>query len=147
MVKTGDKDAERLLEANPYLTFDIDELKMTPLHWAARAGHAELVNILTKKYRANTLAKDEYDRTPLHLAVVRKNIECAIRIFIEGGKLTSLNNAKESVRNVAPDVYTKYLLEKLEEVRFIVRAKGIKDAKKYRKELEDSIRNGESLYF
>jgi len=67
---------------------------MTPLHWAARSGHAEIVNILTKKYRANTLAKDEYGRTPLHLAVSKKNIECAIRIFIEGGKLTSLNNAK-----------------------------------------------------
>ena len=56
-----------------------------------------------------------------------------IRIFIEGGKLTSLNNAKESVRDVAPDVYTKFLLEKLEEIKFVVKAKGFKDFNVYKK--------------
>lgn len=67
---------------------------MTALHWAARAGYAELVNILTTKFRANPLAKDIYGRTPLHLAVSKKHSECIIRIFIEGGKFSSLNNAK-----------------------------------------------------
>ena len=67
---------------------------MTALHWAARSGYAEIVNILTTKYRANTLAKDQYGRTPLHFAVAKQHAECIIRIFIEGGKFTSLNNAK-----------------------------------------------------
>jgi hypothetical protein len=67
------------------------------------------------------------------LAVSKKHIECVIRIFIEGGKLTSLNNAKESVRDVAPDVYTKFLLEKLEEIKFVVKAKGFKDFNVYKK--------------
>jgi len=86
---------------------------MTALHWAARSGYAEIVNKLTTKYRANTIAKDIYGRTPLHLAVTNKHAECVIRIFIEGGKLISINNAKQSVKSVAPDVYTKFLLEKL----------------------------------
>jgi hypothetical protein len=60
------------------------------------------------------MAKDSYGRTPLHLAVAKKNIECIIRIFIEGGKLAALDNERRSVRSVAPDVYTKFLLEKLE---------------------------------
>ena len=85
-------------------------MKMTALHWAARSGFSELVNQLTTKFQSNALAKDRYGRTPLHLAVSKKHIECVIRIFIEGGKLASLNNAKESVRDVAPDVYTKFLL-------------------------------------
>jgi ankyrin repeat protein len=117
------------------LAFDIDDLKMTALHWAARAGNGEHVNVLTTKYRANTLAKDSYGRTPLHLAVAKKNIECIIRIFIEGGKFTSLNEAKQSVKSVAPDVYTKFLIEKLEEIRFVIRGKGIKNEKVFKQEL------------
>jgi ankyrin repeat protein len=55
------------------LAFDVDDLKMTALHWAARAGYAELVNLLTIKYRSNPLAKDIYGRTALHLAVAKKH--------------------------------------------------------------------------
>lgn len=36
MIKFGDKDVEKLLEHNPYLAFDIDEFRMTALHWTAR---------------------------------------------------------------------------------------------------------------
>lgn len=76
-----------------------------------------------------------YGRTALHLAVSKKNIACIIRIFVEGGQLAALDNEKKSVRSVAPDSYTKYLLEKLEEVKFIIRAKGIRGMKMYRQEL------------
>ena len=87
MIKNGDKDAERLLEANPYLAFDIDDFKMTALHWTAREGHAYLTKVLLQRFRSNTGAKDIYGRTPLHLAVAKKQIPCIIRIFIEGGHL------------------------------------------------------------
>ena len=99
-----------MLDANPYLAFDIDDLKMTGLHWAAREGHAYLTKILLQKFRANALSKDMYGRSPLHLAVSRKKIPCIIRIFIEGGQLSALDNEKRSVRQVAPDSYTKFLL-------------------------------------
>ena len=68
----------------------------------------------------------------MHLAAMNKKPECIIRIFIEGGQLNSMNNEKKSVRMVAEDSYTKYLLEKLEECRFLIKTKGIKDIKKYR---------------
>ena len=41
--------------------------------------------------------------------------------------MNSLDNRKRSVRAVAPDSYIKYLLEKLEEIRFTVKAKKITD--------------------
>lgn len=99
---------------------------MTGLHWAAREGHPYVCKILLQKYRANVLAKDCYGRTPLHLAVMNRNYECIIRIFIEGGTLGIMNKDKKSVRMVAPDPYTKYLLEKLEEIKFIIKSKGLK---------------------
>ena len=105
---------------------------MTALHWTAREGHAYLTKILLQKFRANTAAKDMYGRSPLHLAVAKKHIPCIIRIFIEGGLLSSVDNEKRTVKAVAPDAYTKYLLEKLEEVKFIIRARGLKDVNVYR---------------
>ena len=150
MVRAGDREVETLLEKNPELAFDVDEQQMTGLHWAAREGHVFICRILLQKYRANALSKDIYGRTPLHLAVENKNIECIIRVFIEGGQMNALNNKKQTVRAVAPDSYTKYLLEKLEEIRFVVKAKKITDRQQEREELETSIRNTldeSSLYF
>lgn len=140
LVKAGEKDAERLLEANPYLAFDVDEFKMTALHWTAREGHAYLTKALLQKFRANTAAKDMYGRTALHLAVAKKQIPCIIRIFVEGGLLSCMDNEKRTVKSVAPDAYTKYLLEKLEEVKFIIRARGLKEVSVYREELEKHVK-------
>jgi len=83
---------------------------MTALHWTAREGHAYLTKSLLQRFRANTGAKDIYGRTPLHLAVAKKQIPCVIRIFVEGGQLNSVDGEKRTVRQVAPDAYTKYLL-------------------------------------
>lgn len=92
MCRSGDRSVEDLLINNPELAFDVDDQQMTGLHWAAREGHASICRILTQKYRANVHAKDCYGRTPLHLAVENKNIECIIRIFIEGGQFNVMNN-------------------------------------------------------
>ena len=54
-----------------------------------------------------------YGRTPLHLAVAKKQVSCIVRIFVEGGQLNVLDHEKRTVKAVAPDIYTKYLLEKL----------------------------------
>ena len=140
LAKTGNKDIERLLESNMQLAFDVDEQQMTGLHWAAREGHPYTCKILLQKYRANVGARDIYGRTPLHLAVMNKNSECIIRIFIEGGQLGAMNKDKKSVRMVAPDSYTKYLLEKLEEIKFVIKTKTMKKSEE-RELLEESIRN------
>jgi len=46
----------------------------------------------------------------LHLAVAKKQKSCIIRLFIEGGYLNILDNEKRTVKAVAPDSNTKYLL-------------------------------------
>jgi ankyrin repeat protein len=123
---------------------------MTALHWTAREGHTYLTKVLLQKFRSNAGAKDIYGRTALHLAVAKRQIPCIIRIFVEGGQLNSLDNEKRNVRSIAPDAYTKYLLEKLEEVKFIIRAKGLRDVNLYRQELEKHVKyilDESSLYF
>ena len=74
MARSGDREIESLLDKNPELAFDVDDQLMTGLHWAAREGHVYICRILLQKYRANVISKDEYGRTPLHLAVENKNI-------------------------------------------------------------------------
>jgi ankyrin repeat protein len=95
------------------LAFDVDEEQMTGLHWGAREGNATICRILLQKYRANCHSKDCYGRTPLHLAVENKHVECIVRIFIEGGHLNALNKDHKTVRMVANNAYIKYLVEKL----------------------------------
>lgn len=43
-----------------------------------------------------------------------------------------LNKDHKTVRQVANDAYIKYLIEKLEEINFIIKTKGIKDSKERR---------------
>lgn len=114
---------------------------MTGLHWAAREGHANLCRLLTQRYHSNCHAKDCYGRTPLHLAVENKNIECIIRIFIEGGQLSSINKGGKTVRNVAKDAYVKYLIEKLEEIKFVIRTKKYENPQDRKNDLEQAIRS------
>lgn len=103
---------------------------MTGLHWAAREGHTSLCRLLIQKYRSNCHAKDCYGRTPLHLAVENKKVECIIRIFIEGGQLNAINKQHKTVRMVANDAYIKYLLEKLEEIKFVIKSSNYNDREK-----------------
>jgi ankyrin repeat protein len=57
--------------------------KLTPLHYAAWAGDAELVRVLLAG-KADRGAKDEQDRTPLTLAKQQKH--SAVVKLLEGGE-------------------------------------------------------------
>ncbi len=84
-----------------------------------------MVKTLLQIYNANPNCKDIFGRTPMHLAVNKNKMECAIRIFIEGGKLNMFTKEQKSVKDMATNQYTRFLLEKLDEIRFLVRNKGI----------------------
>lgn len=70
--------------------------------------------MLVDKYHSNFDAKDIYGRTPLYLAVVNQRIECIYRLVISGAKLNIMDYKKQFIKDVAPNVYVKYVIEKLE---------------------------------
>ncbi len=68
------------------------------------------MKILTQKYNVNVNVKDKFGRTPLHHAVLNKRLACIYRLFIEGAKLNAESDNRKSVKDIAPDMYTKYVL-------------------------------------
>ena len=62
------------LLANGALIEELDETGCTPLYYAVRHGHVEIVK-LSLDHRANVNAKDYGDRTPLHEATAHGHTE------------------------------------------------------------------------
>ena len=58
---------ESLIESNPDLVFSRDADGNTPLHWAAKSGHAEVAELLLTS-RASVDATAKNGQTPLHMA-------------------------------------------------------------------------------
>ncbi len=58
-----------------------------------------------------------FGRTPLYLAVANQRLECIYRLVISGAKMNVMDYSKKFIREVAPNVYIRYILEKLEEVQ------------------------------
>lgn len=68
--------AARLLRANPYLVASREDYKLTPLHRAAAAGHADLAAFLLGNSAAVD-AKDYGGGTPLHWAAGHGHADAA----------------------------------------------------------------------
>ena len=60
-----------------------DEDRWTPLHYAARGGHDEIVELLTQK-GANVMASDNDQQTPLHVAARWGHSDVCVTLIDEG---------------------------------------------------------------
>eukprot|EP01119_Soliformovum_irregulare_P003382 TRINITY_DN1385_c0_g1_i1.p2 TRINITY_DN1385_c0_g1~~TRINITY_DN1385_c0_g1_i1.p2 ORF type:complete len:711 (-),score=125.71 TRINITY_DN1385_c0_g1_i1:2148-4085(-) len=59
----------------------------TPLHWAAIAGHVDVVSILGTEGGASTLIADETQMIPLHLAVLGNHVNVVKELLLRGNAL------------------------------------------------------------
>ena len=86
--KTGDIDTVNTLIKIRADVNEIDDLEATPLIWAARKGHAEVVQVLIDA-GANVNASDPFGRivgeTPLMWAIRNQHIEIAQNLVAKGG--------------------------------------------------------------
>ena len=60
----------------------LDDLKLTPLHYAAMKGHFDIVKFLTLVKHCDTMCRDCDQNIPLHLAALSGNIKI-VKFFIE----------------------------------------------------------------
>jgi ankyrin repeat protein len=99
--KKGDQDAVKaLIEQNPALINDRDETGRTPLHWAARGVHFQVVKLLLEK-GADVNAKDKNLTTAIHELATRNHAEGIQLLLARGadidardyGARTALHNA------------------------------------------------------
>jgi len=82
--KSGDlAKVQALIEKTPELALVKDETGRTPLHWACRGVHIEVLKYLVGR-GADVNARDDDGITPLHSVASRGHLE-AVRILIEKG--------------------------------------------------------------
>jgi ankyrin repeat protein len=75
-----------LLEKNPQLLDARDETGRTPLHWACRGVHIEVVGFLVEG-GADVNAQDDSAVTPLHSVASRGHVEAATVLIGKGARL------------------------------------------------------------
>jgi cytohesin len=75
--------ALRLLAADPYLVKSREEYKLTPLHRAAAAGHADVVRALLDR-SAQVDARDYGGGTALHAAAAGGHVDAAAALLDRG---------------------------------------------------------------
>jgi len=68
-----------------------DQLGNTPLHYAASANHANVVEILISNPKININAQNSYKDTPLHKAAVRGAIG-SIKLLVSAGANLEIKN-------------------------------------------------------
>ena len=71
------------LEKDEHYLIQFDYFKQTPLHWAAKLGHYEILKILLKHTKMVNLYDKEY-RTPLFLAALNNQKRC-VELLLENG--------------------------------------------------------------
>jgi len=79
---------QALLKQNPAFVDARDEFDRTPLHWAVRGVHFELMRLLIEK-GADVNAKDNARITPLHSVASRGHEQAAELLIVKGADLTA----------------------------------------------------------
>ena len=81
----------------------VDGWERTPLHWAARIGHRDVVQLLLEKH-AEIEARDTDERTPLLLAVERRQIKVAQLLLEKKAQIDTTDKYRKTPISCAIDV-------------------------------------------
>ncbi len=87
--------AARLLEKSPELVGVFDSLGQTPLYWAARQGHADVVELLLAKGADPSAAMSCKD-TPLHAAAEMGHRDVAEMLLEHGAQVNATSSGDDT---------------------------------------------------
>ena len=89
---SGDLDkARELLETGKcYVNSTLGAYWQTPLHYACRGGHLDMVRMLISEFKANRNIVDTYKNTPLHEAAANGNEDVALALTNEFSCYTNI---------------------------------------------------------
>ena len=91
-VRADDLDSiKALIERNPQIVYEKDDQKSTPLHWAVKVNHPEILKYLIEK-GADVNALDMNNYTPLGMATERRQL-ALIKTLISAGADVNLKGA------------------------------------------------------
>ncbi|XP_002126742.2 osteoclast-stimulating factor 1 [Ciona intestinalis] len=89
----------------------IDKSGSTALHWAARGGHGECVELLTDNYLIDLNVKNKLGETPLHGAAWKSHAK-VVEFLLEKGAIANIkNNDNKLPYDLAGDPETAALLK------------------------------------
>ena len=75
---------KQALEKNDHYLIQFDYFKQTPLHWAAKLGHHEILKIFLEHTKMVNIYDKEY-RTPIFLAALNNHKKCVELLLEKGG--------------------------------------------------------------
>jgi len=90
---------EALLNDAPNLVLSKDAYGMTPLHWAARAGHSEVAKVLLT-HKADVDAMDSIRQTPLQLASSNGHKDVAELLLASKAKVDALGRSAAESKKI-----------------------------------------------
>lgn len=102
--KYGDHDAvERLLEKDPFLVHEYDDIRMTGFHWACKKSHLRIAEHLLENH-ADPKAEDILKRTPEFFAA-KANNSYTLNLIYKRTHLSKFSRVKQKAqpKEEAPD--------------------------------------------
>ncbi len=91
--KNGETKCAETFIANNVNIYNKD--RKTPLHFAAREGHQECLELLIRK-GGDVNAKDEDDRTPLYSAALSGSVDCLEVLLANGADVNARDNKQNT---------------------------------------------------
>uniref|UniRef100_A0AC34PWI5 Acyl-CoA-binding domain-containing protein 6 n=1 Tax=Panagrolaimus sp. JU765 TaxID=591449 RepID=A0AC34PWI5_9BILA len=121
-VRLGDeREVIRLLDSDITLLRSTDSTGGTPLHWAADANQAGMIELFVRS-RLDVDAKDHHGQTPLHIAATCEHLRAVRELLYYGASLDIMDEDNETPRDLlcaAPELKLCMELYALEDGRSI----------------------------